>query len=87
MLQWLVFGGLALVWMTFCGANLLMLFSDRNSSFIPLIGAISGALAGLVMPELVETSSRLVLAVVLFVADPYWLAAPLHTTRAWLQRR
>ena len=26
LLQWLLFGGLALVWMPFCGANLLVLF-------------------------------------------------------------
>ena len=86
-LQWFTFASLAMVWTTFCGANLLILFSDRNASYLPFVGAIAGALAALVVPEAMSTTSRLMLAVVLFAADPFWLASPLQDARAWLQRR
>jgi len=90
LLQWLLFGGLALVWMTFCGANLLLLFSERSPSFLPLVGSLAGGLCALVLPDAMASSHRLGLAALLFFADPYWLArfaAPLHGARAWLQRR
>ena len=90
LLQWLLFGGLALVWMTFCGANLLMLFSERNRSFLPLVGSLAGGLCALVLPDAMASTHRLGLAAVLFFADPYWLSwfsTPLHSARSWLQRR
>ena len=87
MFQWLLFGGAALVWMTFCGTNLLLLFSHReHPSLLPFVGALAGACAALLVPETMVLSHRLALAGLLFSLDPFWLA-PLLQTRTWLQRR
>jgi len=86
MLQWTMFVGMTLAWTTVCGTNLLLMFSDRDSPLIPIVGALSGVAAALLLPEALTVSQRLLLVGVLVCADPFWLS-PVLQTRSWLQRR
>ena len=86
MLQWMMFVGMTLAWTTVCGTNLLLMFSSRDGPLIPIVGALVGAAAALLLPETLTISQRLLLVGVLVCADPFWLS-PLLQTRSWIQRR
>lgn len=86
MFQWMMFVGAALAWMTVCGTNLLLVLSDRDGPLIPIVGALAGATAALLLPETLAISQRLLIVGLLVCADPFWLS-PILQTRSWLHRR